>query len=54
VDGLEAQQSESGSPVDWEQAAKDNDALDNEVKKRREVAFKDRKAEYDKLLVEHK
>ena len=40
---------ELGSQIDWEQAARDNVALEGVIKERHDSATKDWKAEYDKL-----
>jgi len=41
------------TPIDWNQAALDNEALERALEERRELATKDWKAEYDTLKVEY-
>ena len=50
---LNGEQSKLEAHVDWEQAARDNIALEGAIKKQRDLATKDWKVEYDKLMIEH-
>ena len=50
---LNGEQSKLEARVDWEQAAKDRIALEGAIKKQHDLATKDWKAEYDKLMIEH-
>jgi len=40
--------------IDWDQAVRDNEALEGVIKERRDLATKDWKAEYDRLVNENK
>jgi hypothetical protein len=50
---LEKEDAALNAPVDWKKAAGDNAALECAIEERHDLATKDWKAEYDKLVIEN-